>query len=163
LKGASTSLSVRAVCSASSVTIPWLFLGRMRKSPSGVRRAVQRWPLGVRVMWKSVRCSVGELNPLEAICTATSFGSNRTLPPLGRPGICSQAVCVYSDRLTSAPLITPPKTSKKKAITGPASSGRSVGRDFSVSTTTVAAGCRSTQSSFPGAGAVAAAHPAWPG
>jgi hypothetical protein len=83
LKGASTSRTVRAVCSASSATIPWLFLENTRNAPSGVRIAVHARPWSVRAMWKPVSCSVGELKPPAAICSATSLGSSRTVPPDG--------------------------------------------------------------------------------
>ena len=45
---ASTWRSERAVCSASSSTRPWLFFVKVRKTPCGVRSAVQRRPV-VRV------------------------------------------------------------------------------------------------------------------
>ena len=70
------------------MTSPWLFLVKVRTIPSGVRSAFQaRLPSGVFTERKSVRVSVGELNPLEAISTATSRGTIRTVPPAGSPGI----------------------------------------------------------------------------
>ena len=72
---------------ASSDTMPSDFLVSTRKTPLGERSAVQRWPCGVRTTWKSVRRSVGELNPEVATCSATSLGTSRTVPPAGRPSI----------------------------------------------------------------------------
>ena len=81
--------SERAVCSASSSTRPWLFLLKIRNAPCGVRSAVQTRPSAVLTMRKFVSVSVGELNALEALSSATSRGTRRTWPPAGRPGIAS--------------------------------------------------------------------------
>ena len=86
---ASTYFSERAVCSAGSSTMPWLFLEKMRNAPCGVRSAVHTRPLSVLTMRKFVSVSVGELKALEALTSATSRGTSRTLPPAGRPGIAS--------------------------------------------------------------------------
>ena len=86
---ASIERSERAVCSASSSTRPWLFFVKTRKTPCGVRSAVHASPSSVLTMRKFVSVSVGELNALEAFCSATSRGTRRTLPPAGRPGIGS--------------------------------------------------------------------------
>ncbi len=86
---ASNWRSERAVCSASSSTIPWLFLLKIRNAPCGVRSAVQTRPSSVLTMRKFVSVSVGELNALDAFASATSRGTSRTMPPAGRPGIAS--------------------------------------------------------------------------
>ncbi len=81
--------SDRAVFCASSSTKPLLFFVKMRNAPCGVRSAVHCRPRLVLTMRKFVSVSVGELNALEAACSATSRGTSRTLPPAGRPGIAS--------------------------------------------------------------------------
>ena len=70
-------------------------------------------------MRKFVSVSVGELNALEAFCSATSRGTRRTLPPAGRPGIASYVVCLTIARWTSGPLSDAPKmNSEERARSG---------------------------------------------
>ena len=112
------NLSERAVCSASSSTIPWLFLLKTRKTPCGVRSAVHESPSSVLTMRKFVRVSVGELNALEALTSATSRGTSRTLPPAGSPGIGSYVVFLTIARWTSGPLSDAPKMNTTNAAIG---------------------------------------------
>ena len=86
---ASTWRSDRAVSSALSSTSPWLLRVNVRKTPCGVRSAVQRRPSSVLTMWKSVSVSVGELKAPAAFCSATSRGTSRTCPPAGTASIGS--------------------------------------------------------------------------
>ena len=114
----SMSFSERAVCSASSSTRPWLFFVKTRNTPCGVRSAVHDSPSAVLTMRKFVSVSVGELNALEALTSATSRGTSRTLPPAGRPGIGSYVVFFTIARCTSGPLSDAPKMNTRNAAIG---------------------------------------------
>ena len=118
LSSASICFSERAVSSASSSTIPWLFLAKTRKTPCGVRSAVHTSPSSVLTMRKFVSVSVGELNALDAFCSATSRGTSRTLPPGGSPSISSYVVLLTIARSTSGPLSDAPMMNTRNAATG---------------------------------------------
>ena len=71
-------------------------------------------------MRKFVSVSVGELNALEALTSATSRGTRRTWPPAGRPGIASYVVLLTIERWTSGPDSPPRMTKTKNARIGKA-------------------------------------------
>ena len=67
-------------------------------------------PCSVLTMRKSVRRSVGELNALEAFCSATSRGTRRTSPPAAGRGSARSVVFLTIARPTSGAWSAAPKT-----------------------------------------------------
>ena len=83
---ASIGRSERAVCSALSSTMPWLFFVKTRKTPCGVRSAVHASPSSVLTMRKFVSVSVGELNALDGVLLGDLARHEADLAARGQAG-----------------------------------------------------------------------------